>query len=59
MEGGPLAIVEEGDLISIDIRAGRIDLEVLPDEIDHRLKAWRPPRPKVTKGYLALYAKLA
>jgi dihydroxy-acid dehydratase len=58
-EGGPIAIVEDGDEISIDVTAGSIHLDVPDDEIARRLKQWERPAPKVTKGYLSLYAKLA
>ena len=54
-EGGPIAVVENGDMISIDIsnRALNVDLSEL--EIKKRLEAWKPRKPKVTKGYLARY----
>jgi dihydroxy-acid dehydratase len=58
-EGGPIAIVADGDKISIDVMAGTINLHVSDAEIKRRLKAWKKPAPKVTKGYLSLYAKLA
>ncbi|NLW55934.1 MAG: dihydroxy-acid dehydratase [Firmicutes bacterium] len=56
--GGPLALVQEGDLIQIDIPARRLELLVAPEELAKRKAAWRPPTPKVTHGYLARYAKL-
>jgi dihydroxy-acid dehydratase len=58
-EGGPLAIVEDGDKISIDVLAGTITLNLPDSEIDMRLKAWKKPEPKVKRGYLSLYSKLA
>ena len=58
-EGGPLAIVQDGDLITVDIPNRRLDLHVPDREIRARLAAWQPPEPKVDKGYLALYARLA
>lgn len=58
-EGGPLAIVRDGDLITVDIPNRRLDLCVSDEEIRTRLAAWRRPEPKVKKGYLALYARLA
>ncbi len=58
-EGGPIAIVKDGDKISIDVEAGTIHLHVTDEEIKKRLKAWKKPAPKVTKGYLSLYSKLA
>ena len=57
MEGGPLCIVQEGDEILIDIPNRKIDLLVSGEEIKARMATWRPPEPKVTKGYLARYAK--
>jgi dihydroxy-acid dehydratase len=58
-EGGPIAIVKDGDRISLDVNAGTIHVHVSDDEIKKRLKAWKKPSPKVTKGYLSLYSKLA
>jgi len=58
-EGGPLAIVENGDKISIDVIQGTIHLHVSDGEIDRRLKNWKKPEPKVKKGYLSLYSRLA
>ena len=59
MDGGPIALVQNGDLISIDIPARRIDLLVPKDELEERRKKWTPPKPKVDKGYLRLYAYIA
>ncbi len=56
--GGPIAIVKEGDIISIDIPAKTITLEVSDEEIKNRMKDWTKPAPKITKGYMARYAKL-
>ena len=58
-EGGPIAIVENGDKISIDVVKGTIHLHVSDEEIDRRLKKWQKPEAKVKKGYLGLYSKLA
>ncbi len=58
-EGGPIAIVNEGDKISIDIEKGSIHLHLSDEEIQERLKKWKCPKPKFTSGYLGLYAKLA
>jgi dihydroxy-acid dehydratase len=57
-EGGPIAIVQNGDLIEIDIPNKRLDLKVSQEEIDARLRVWRRPPAKITKGYLARYAAL-
>jgi dihydroxy-acid dehydratase len=49
-EGGPIAIVEDGDKISIDVVTGSIHLHASDGEIERRLKNWRKPEPKVKKG---------
>lgn len=56
--GGPIALVHEGDIISIDIDAGSLVLEVSDEELETRRVAWEPPAPKHTKGVLARYARL-
>ncbi|QTA85507.1 dihydroxy-acid dehydratase [Desulfonema magnum] len=58
MQGGPIAIVQEGDLISIDIPGKTITLKVSEEEIKKRLSEWSPPEPKITHGYMARYAKM-
>jgi len=55
-ECGPIALIEEGDRIKIDIPNCRLDLLVDEAELEARGKKWRRPAPKVTKGYLARYA---
>jgi dihydroxy-acid dehydratase len=57
-EGGPIALVEEGDEIVIDIEARRIELHVPEAELKRRRAAWRRPEPKIKTGYLARYASL-
>ncbi|HPJ25420.1 MAG TPA: dihydroxy-acid dehydratase [Synergistaceae bacterium] len=57
--GGPLAIVEEGDSIRIDIENRRVDLDVTEEEMARRLQGWTPPPPKVQRGILGICAKLA
>ncbi len=56
--GGPIALVQEGDNITIDINAYSITLEVSDNELAKRRAAWVAPAPKVSTGYLARYAKL-
>ncbi|MEZ5434610.1 MAG: dihydroxy-acid dehydratase [Verrucomicrobiales bacterium] len=56
--GGPLAIVQNGDRIVIDAEKREIMLKVSDREIKARLKAWKQPKPRYTKGVLAKYAKL-
>jgi len=58
MEGGPIALVENGDLISIDIPKRSLQLLVSEEELEKRRKAWIRPEPKIKSGYLARYAKL-
>jgi dihydroxy-acid dehydratase len=58
-EGGPIAIIENGDKISIDVIKGTLHLHVSDGEMERRLKNWERPEPKVKKGYLNLYSKLA
>ena len=56
--GGPIGLVEEGDLIAIDIPAHTIALKVSPGELERRRAAWTCPEPRIKTGYLARYAKL-
>jgi dihydroxy-acid dehydratase len=58
-EGGPIAVVEDGDQITIDITNRDLHLHVADKEIQARLARWQPPEPKFKRGYLALYARLA
>jgi len=58
MEGGPMAIVRDGDIISIDIPNRKIDLLVSAEEIKDRFSKWTAPEPKIKTGYLARYGKL-
>ncbi len=55
--GGPIAVVKENDTIKIDIPAKSIELMVSEKEIQHRLSQWVKPAPKITKGYMARYAR--
>ena len=56
--GGPIALVEEGDIISINIPEKSINIKVSDEEMADRRKAWQPREPKITTGYLARYAAL-
>ena len=58
MEGGIIAILKNGDKIQIDIPHRKIDVLLSPQEIQKRLGMWKPLKPKITKGYLARYAKM-
>ncbi len=56
--GGPIALVEEGDSITVDIAGGVLSLNIPDAEFEHRRSAWIPPAPKHDHGVLAKYAKL-
>jgi dihydroxy-acid dehydratase len=56
--GGPIALVREGDSITIDAKQRLLQLNVAAPELDERRRAWRPPAPHYTRGVLAKYAKL-
>ncbi len=58
-EGGPLALVQEGDTIEIDIPRRLLNVEVSQEELRRRREEWRPPPPRVTDGFLTAYARLA
>ena len=58
MEGGPIALIEDGDIISIDIPNRKLELEISDEELAKRRAAWVKPEPKIKTGYLARYAKL-
>jgi len=58
MEGGPIAIIRNGDKIRIDIPKRKIDILIPDKEIKDRLSKWKKPEPKIKHGYLARYAKL-
>ncbi|GLB27360.1 dihydroxy-acid dehydratase [Lacrimispora xylanolytica] len=57
--GGPIALVEEGDIISIDIDSCKLDVLVSDEEMAARKQKWQPRKPQVTTGYLARYAAMA
>ena len=56
--GGPIALVEEGDIISIDIPANKLEMKVSDEELAARKAKWQPREPRVTDGYLHRYASL-
>ena len=55
---GPIAVIREGELIDIDINAGKINLQIDEEEMQRRLEAWVAPEPKVKGGWLERYARL-
>jgi dihydroxy-acid dehydratase len=58
MAGGPISAVQEGDIISIDIESGRLDVLIDEQTLKARLEKWKAPEPKVTHGYLSRYARM-
>ena len=56
--GGPIALVEEGDIISINIPENRLDVKVSEEEMESRRAKWQPRQPQVTTGYLDRYRKM-
>ncbi|HIU77367.1 MAG TPA: dihydroxy-acid dehydratase [Candidatus Pelethocola excrementipullorum] len=56
--GGPIALVEEGDVIKIDINHNKLDIDVSDEVMAERKANWQPREPKVTTGYLARYGKM-
>lgn len=57
-EAGPIAAVNEGDIIEIDIPERKLNVRLSDDEIKTRLANWKAPEPKIRRGYLALYARM-
>jgi len=57
--GGPLALVENGDVIEIDIPNGRLNADISPEEMKRRKAAWVPPEPRIRRGFLTVYHHLA
>ena len=56
--GGPIALIEEGDRIRINIPEMKLEADITPEEMERRRKNWTPREPKVTTGYLARYAAM-
>ena len=57
--GGPLALIRDGDLVEIDIPAGKLNVRLSDDELASRRASWSAPEPRYTRGYLARYAAMA
>lgn len=57
-EGGPLAFVQDGDIIELDLEGRKIELKVSDEELEHRRAEWKGFEPKIKSGYLARYSKL-
>lgn len=58
-EGGPIALLRDGDLIELDIPARRLAVALADGELAQRRRAWRPPAPRFASGWLARYARMA
>ncbi|KAL8952183.1 MAG: hypothetical protein Q9222_001882 [Ikaeria aurantiellina] len=56
--GGPIAVVKDGDVVTIDAERNRLDMDVSAEEVQRRIMAWKPPQRTVTRGVLAKYAAL-
>ena len=56
--GGNIALIRDGDMISIDIMANTIQVRISDEELARRRAQWKPKQPKITTGYLARYAAL-
>jgi len=57
--GGPIGLLKDGDIIEIDIPNNKISVKLSDKELAERKKAWKPPKSRITKGYLAKYASMA
>jgi dihydroxy-acid dehydratase len=53
--GGPLAAIETDDTIELDVKHRRIDVKLTDNQIEKRLKDWKPPQPRYKRGYMALF----
>jgi dihydroxy-acid dehydratase len=57
--GGPIGLLKNGDIIEIDIPNNTINVKLSDKQLTERKKSWKPPKPRITKGYLAKYASMA
>jgi dihydroxy-acid dehydratase len=57
--GGPIGLLKDGDIIEIDIPNNQLNVKLSDEELAERKESWTPPKPKITKGYLAKYASMA
>jgi dihydroxy-acid dehydratase len=58
-EGGPLAVLQDGDVVEIDVPGGKLDVRLSDEALQARMAAWQPPPPRVQDGFLTLYARCA
>ena len=57
-KGGPIAALQDGDVVVFDVERRRIDVDLSEQELQTRLARWRPPKPRYATGVMAKYAKL-
>lgn len=57
-EGGPIALIEDGDIISLDIHERTLNVKISGEEMNRRRQMWKPPMPKIEKGWLGRYARM-
>jgi len=57
--GGPIGLLKDGDIIEIDIPNSTINVKLSDEQFAERKKSWKPPKPRITQGYLAKYASMA
>ena len=58
VEGGPIALLQEGDIVSVDIPGRRLDVKISDEELARRKAAWKPLPPRAKRGYLARYSAM-
>jgi len=56
-EGGPIALLRDGDMVRIDLDNRQLDVELSREELEKRLRSWKPPAPRIERGYLARYVR--
>jgi len=56
--GGPIAVIKEGDIISIDVKRRSLNVEISEEELKERMSKWKPKPPKINRGYLRRYSSL-
>jgi dihydroxy-acid dehydratase len=57
--GGPLAVVKDNDVIDFDVDSNKLNVDISDEELRRRLEEWRPAEPKVKRGYLTLWQRMA
>jgi len=57
--GGPIAMIRDGDIIEIDVPNRKLNVLISKEELDERIRNWKPPPPRVSDGFLTVYARLA